>query len=63
MYTSCLTIVQEESTGLIEARCPRPCGGLFFKFLTIDPAFYAQTKCRKCRRIVEIVGTQSITTR
>ncbi len=58
MHDIVLTLRTECSTGLVEARCPRPCGGLFFKFSTVDPAFYIQTKCRKCRRTVEILGTE-----
>ena len=59
-----LTITPDCSTGLQQARCT--CGRLLFKFSTHDPAFYVQTKCGKCSRTVEILGSQyavaSITT-
>lgn len=51
-----LTIAPDCSTGLQQARCS--CGRLLFKFSTMDPAFYVQTKCGKCSRTVEILGSQ-----
>lgn len=54
MGTTFLTIETESRTGLVQARCT--CGRLLFKFSTADPAFYVQTKCGKCSRVVEVLG-------
>lgn len=55
MHAQFLTIAPDGSTGVQQARCS--CGRLLLKFSTRDPAFYVQTKCGKCSRTVEILGS------
>ena len=56
MTPTFLTMQQEQRTGLHYARCV--CGRLLFKFSTVDPSWYVQTKCGKCSRLVEVLGSQ-----
>lgn len=55
MHATFLTITPDCSSGLQQARCT--CGRLLFKFATADPGFYVQTKCGKCSRLVEVLGS------
>lgn len=56
-----LTVSLEWSTALLDARCPRPCGRLFFRYAQALPTLYVETKCRGCHQTVVLTGPRYAT--